>query len=65
MTHHPLSEHALGVLRRLLRGPIEAYLINPGVRGRLWREGLAEDRWDSDGKHRYYITEVGKTRVPS
>ena len=39
---HPLSQVALEVLRKLLKGPIPASLINPGIRDRLAREQLAE-----------------------
>lgn len=40
---HPLSAHAIDVLRDLFRGPVRRHLINPGVRDRLSREDLAEE----------------------
>jgi hypothetical protein len=36
----PLSAHAYGWLRALERFPARCYMINPGVSGRLLREGL-------------------------
>ena len=40
---HPLSKHAIDVLRDLTRGPIVRHLVNPGVNNRFAREGLAEE----------------------
>ncbi|USN14076.1 hypothetical protein PAPPERLAPAPP_04020 [Brevundimonas phage vB_BpoS-Papperlapapp] len=37
---HPLSAHALGVLRALSRGAMPMQEINPGVSNRLRREDL-------------------------
>ncbi|UTC28912.1 hypothetical protein MARCHEWKA_04000 [Brevundimonas phage vB_BpoS-Marchewka] len=37
---HPLSAHALGVLRGLARAPLPMQEINPGVSNRLRREAL-------------------------
>ena len=39
---HPLSEHALGVLRDLAQAPKPTQGINPGVVNRLQRGDLAE-----------------------
>lgn len=39
---HPLSEHALGELRSLLRAPRPRQQINAGVTARLESEGLIE-----------------------
>lgn len=39
---HPLSKHALGVLRALLRAPMPYQEINPGVTNRLTRERLID-----------------------
>ena len=41
---HPLTAHAIGVLRSLAKAPVRSYLINPGVFNRLAREDLAEIR---------------------
>lgn len=64
---HPLSAHAISVLRDLSRGPVERHLINPGVRDRFWRESLAEDVElpGARGKTRPYlrITEAGTARL--
>ena len=37
---HPLSPHAISVLRNLMTGPCPANMINPGVINRLQRENL-------------------------
>jgi hypothetical protein len=37
---HPLTPHALSVLKRLLSGPEPQQSINPGVVNRLMREDL-------------------------
>jgi len=39
---HPLSEHAMAVLRSLLSGPIPRQRINPGVVNRLHRGRLVD-----------------------
>lgn len=39
---HPLSKHALGVLRALAREPMPFQEINPGVTNRLTRERLID-----------------------
>ncbi|BBF92385.1 hypothetical protein [Blastochloris tepida] len=67
---HPLSEHALGVLRRLRdRGPVEAYQINPGVRNRLTRGPEAEwlaAPFRGPGDRQYYcITKAGRAALES
>jgi len=41
---HPLKPASIAVLRQLALGPIRAEKINPGVRDRLSREGLAVER---------------------
>lgn len=40
---HPLKPATIAVLRQLAEGPIRSHLINPGIRNRLEREGLAEE----------------------
>lgn len=40
---HPLTSHALGVLRALLHRPMPMQEINPGVTNRLMREHLIEE----------------------
>jgi hypothetical protein len=39
---HPLTEHALEILRRVQDSPMPAQEINPGVSNRLLREELIE-----------------------
>lgn len=58
---HPLSKHALGVLRDLARGPVPGYEINPGVRDRLSRGGLANQDFQ-DGRF-WRITDEGRRVV--
>lgn len=42
-THtHPLTAHALGVLRRLASADLPALEVNPGTANRLEREHLVE-----------------------
>lgn len=71
---HPLTDNAweaLDFLRR--RGPQPASEINPGIRDRLSREGLAEEVWITSPyrSHKgakcahYAITEVGQARLDS
>ena len=55
---HPLSEHALGVLRLLSEAMLGGHTINPGVRDRLSREGLAEQ----NGRF-WQITDEGRARL--
>lgn len=60
---HPLKPASLAVLRELAEGSMEAFRINPGVRDRLTREGLAEEYLHKriDGaQRRYRITEAGR-----
>lgn len=42
---NPLSEHALSCLRTIRDRKTRGYKINPGVRRRLYGEGLIEQRW--------------------
>jgi len=63
---NPLKPVSIEVLRRLVDHPIESYRINPGVRDRLSREGLAEEYWGihKGREGRYYrITEEGRNRL--
>jgi hypothetical protein len=58
---HPLKPGSIAVLRELSNGPVFAYQINPGVRDRLIREGLAEARFSAlHDKSRYWITIAGR-----
>jgi hypothetical protein len=62
---HPLKPASLSVLRVLSRKPLKAHLINPGVRDRLTREGLAEEYYQY-GTHQgtyYRITDAGRTAL--
>lgn len=55
---HPLKPASIDVLRQLKRESIRAHRINPGIRDRLYREGLA--RWFYDGRDTFWtITEAG------
>lgn len=60
---HPLSAHAIGVLRRLARQSMFGCEINPGVRDRLWREGLAEPDEEGRGTRVWTITDAGRARL--
>lgn len=44
---HPLSKHALGVLRELERRSMPTQEINPGVTNRLRREHLIEETFQT------------------
>lgn len=63
----PLSDHAKGVLRRLLGGPVVINDINPGVMNRFRREDLVEIvRLPSPYKSHtdwVQITEAGKAAI--
>ena len=39
---HPLTDHAIGVLREISRDPIPSNEVNPGVLNRLFRESLVK-----------------------
>jgi hypothetical protein len=56
----PLSAHAWEVLEQLNEGPIAGYQINPGVRDRLVREGLAKEM---PRRGDWVITEAGKAKL--
>lgn len=60
---NPLSAHAWAVLRRLYVARVAAYTINPGVRDRLVREGLAEQRGYRSSFAAYQITDKGRAMV--
>jgi hypothetical protein len=60
---HPLSAHAIGVLRQLARGSLFGCEINPGVRDRLWRESLAEPDEEGRGTRVWTITAAGRARL--
>ena len=58
---HPLKPAALAVLRSLVDGgPRRAHTINPGVRNRLAREGLAEECNIGPSGSFYCITDAGR-----
>lgn len=59
---HPLKASSILALRLLSKGPLSAHLLNPGVRDRLSREGLAE-AFFSLGGHSWRITEAGLKRL--
>lgn len=54
----PLTPHARDILRGLLRGPVPAWKVNPGVRSRLVRGGLAEIR-----DRQLHITDPGRVEL--
>lgn len=60
---HPLCEHALGILKSLLNGPIPNYKINPGVINRLLREDLIEIVWIEKASYNNKYKEKQKVRV--
>jgi len=61
---HPLSAHAIEVLRLLAKDSIAAHRINPGVRNRLYREGLAETSTSVTPYSRQLrITDAGRARL--
>lgn len=68
---HPLTPHALGVLKSLVRNPAPKQMINPGVVNRLQREALAEivDLPSPYASHKgekikfLQITEAGRVRA--
>ncbi|KYK44534.1 hypothetical protein A1D31_14135 [Bradyrhizobium liaoningense] len=68
---HPLSAHAINVLRSLARCPDPAQEINPGVGNRLMRESLVEivNLPSPYKKHRgaviphYQITDAGRAAI--
>jgi len=39
---HPLTDHAIGALRKLRAGPLPRQSLNPGIVDRLLREALIE-----------------------
>jgi hypothetical protein len=59
----PLTAHAWAILRRLYVERVAAYTINPGVRDRLDREGLAEQRGHRGSFTAYQITDKGRAMV--
>lgn len=56
----PLTPHARDILRGLLRGPVPVWKVNPGVRSRLVRGGLAESR-----DRQLHITDLGRVELSS
>lgn len=57
----PLSPHAWGKLLELSYGPIVGRNLNPGVRERFVRGGLAEHL--NDGRHTVRITPKGREEL--
>lgn len=57
-----LSDHAWGVLAAMSAKPLLRHLINPGVRNRLFREGLCEDKFDGRFLE-LRITDAGRARL--
>lgn len=60
---HPLKPASIAMLKRMAEsGPVDAYKINPGIRDRLSREGLAEECHFRGYEHGTYyrITNAGR-----
>jgi hypothetical protein len=57
----PLSDHALRVMDRIAKSQngVAAYLINPGVRGRLYRENLVRSS-SAFSTARLFLTDEGR-----
>jgi hypothetical protein len=60
---HPLTDHAIGVLRELRLSPIPRFRLNPGVVNRLLRESLVEHVWASNDKSRNVTKEIEYIRI--
>lgn len=60
---HPLKPASLAALRALAEGPAESFLLNPGVRDRLSRGGLAEEYISKAGRRCYRITDAGRAAL--
>lgn len=58
----PLSEYALAALRQMEKYPIAPHTINPGVRNRLYREGLME-YYEGLGDWKLRITDAGRAAL--
>lgn len=57
---HPLKPASLAILRELADHAMPAFEINPGIRDRLTREGLAEEYAAKIGRSYYRITDAGR-----
>lgn len=58
---HPLSAHAIGVLRQLAtHGPLPRHQINAGVNNRFERENLTEEYAGPNGWNWVRISEGGR-----
>jgi hypothetical protein len=57
----PLSDHAVRVMDRIAKSQngVAAYLINPGVRGRLYRENLVRTS-SAFSTSRLFLTDEGR-----
>jgi hypothetical protein len=66
---HPLKPKSIAVLRDLAEAPVESCRINPGVRDRLTREGLAEEHAPTAGvnaaRRCHRITDAGRKVLAS
>lgn len=65
---HPLKPASIAMLKRMAEnGPVDAHKINPGIRDRLSREGLAEKcyRHGYDYGVFYRITDAGRKALAS
>lgn len=59
----PLSQHGYDVLRWLLSRPLAGYEVNPGVRERLFREGLVDYVDGAPKPHTIAITPKGREKL--
>jgi len=60
---HPLTPHAIGILRRLLSHPMPRHEINPGVNNRFEREALTEEYVGAHGWRWVRITDAGRVAL--
>lgn len=58
----PLTEHAWEELARIGRGPVFPHTVNPGVRGRFFREELIE-QYQGRGAPLLRITPAGVAKL--
>lgn len=67
MKTHPLKPASIAALRRLAHGPVRSEQLNPGVRDRLHREGLAEEHsagaFPSARARQWEITAAGRAAL--
>lgn len=64
---HPLRPATIAALRRLALGPVRSHQLNPGVRDRLEREGLAAEHpagvFPASRSRQWEITAAGRAAL--